>query len=60
MVGDGSTLFRRDQMEDTLLSVGFNMLYDLADNKMTTVTNFHSLVWVVNGEAWKYRRRLFA
>lgn len=54
-MGNGSSaLFWRDpRMEDTLLNVRFSMLYDLADNKMATVADLHSLVWAVNGEVWK-------
>jgi len=38
----------------------FRRLFDLADNKLVFVTEMHFLGWGVNGEAWKWRRRLFA
>jgi hypothetical protein len=41
------------------LEACFNRLFELADNKLTTVANMHFLGWEVNGEAWKWRRRLF-
>jgi len=34
-------------------------LYELADNKLDTVAELFARGWGVNGEAWKWRRRLF-
>jgi len=36
------------------------MLYELVENKMTTMANMHSFGRGVNGESRKQRRRLFA
>jgi hypothetical protein len=35
-------------------------LFELAENKLATVTEMFTLGWGVNGEAWKRRRRLFS
>jgi hypothetical protein len=35
-------------------------LFQLAENKLATVKEMFVLGWEVDGEAWKWRRRLFA
>lgn len=37
----------------------FNRLFDLSENKFVTVSEMFHLGRDVNGEAWKWRRRLF-
>jgi len=61
-VGDGAqTLFWWDPWIDGMvLKNSFSRLFDLAINKMTTVTEMYSLGWGEDGEAWKWRRRLLA
>jgi len=61
-VGDGAhTLFWWDPWIDELvLKNSFGRLFDLSNNKMATVTKMYSLGWGEEGEAWKWRRRLFA
>jgi len=60
-VGDGAhTLFWWDPWIDELvLKNSFGRLFDLANNKMTMVAEIYSLGWWEEGEAWKWRRRLF-
>ena len=54
-MGDGvSSLW----VGELLLELRFGRLFDLADN-IVSVAEMHFLVWGVNGEAWKWRRRLF-
>ena len=61
-VGDGTkTLFWRDcWCGDAPFCVRFRRLYDLAENKAITVRNMFSLGWEDGGEAWQWRRRLWA
>jgi hypothetical protein len=61
-VGDGrSTLFWVDPwLDDCPLERSYNRLYQLADNKLVTVSEMCQLGWDYGGEAWKWRRRLFA
>ncbi|RHN40606.1 hypothetical protein MtrunA17_Chr8g0356521 [Medicago truncatula] len=42
------------------LDVRYTRLFDLAVNKFVIVAEMFSLYWEVNGEAWKWGRRLFA
>jgi len=56
-VGDGvSTLW----VGELPLELRFRRLFDLADNKLVFVAEMHFLGWGVDGEAWKWRRRLFS
>jgi len=61
-VGDGmSTLFWVDPwLEGKPLCQMFVRLYELAENKLDMVADMFARGWGVNGEAWKWRRRLFA
>ncbi|GAU17363.1 hypothetical protein TSUD_232390 [Trifolium subterraneum] len=61
-VGDGrNTLFWTEPwLEDCPLDRSFSRLFDLAENKFITVADMHGLGWGVDGEAWKWRRRLRA
>jgi hypothetical protein len=61
-VGDGrDTLFWVDPwLDECPLIRSFGRLYDLAENKLATVSEMFELGWGVGGEAWKWRRRLFA
>jgi hypothetical protein len=61
-VGDGrSTLFWLDPWwEDCPLARSFGRLYELAENKLVTVSEMFVLGWGVGGEAWKWQRRLLA
>ena len=61
-VGDGSTtLFWEDMwMDDVPLVVSFSRLFELSDYKMTTVREMFLLGWGADGNAWRWRRRLFA
>jgi hypothetical protein len=60
-VGDESdTLFWSDPwVGGTPLCERFGRLYDLAENKSSTVAEMFSLGWEVDGEAWKWRRQLW-
>ncbi|KEH19688.1 hypothetical protein MTR_8g466580 [Medicago truncatula] len=61
-VEDGaSSLFWMDPWLDCVsLDVRYTRLFDLAVNKFVNVAEMFSLYWEVNGEAWKWGRRLFA
>ena len=61
-VGDGvSTLFWVDPwLEGKPLCSLFPRLYELAENKLVMVAEMFARGWGVNGEAWKWCRRLFA
>ena len=61
-VGDGvSTLFWVDPwLEGKPMCNLFTRLYELAENNLDTVAGMFARRWGVNGEAWKWRRRLFA
>lgn len=37
----------------------FSHLFDLANNKMSTVAEMCGLGWEVGGETWSWRRRLW-
>jgi len=41
------------------MSKVFARLYELADNKLETVAHMHARGWGLNGEAWKWRQRLY-
>jgi len=57
----GFTLFWKDLwIGELLLEVRFRRLFELADNKLVTIAKMHCFGWGVNGEAWKWRKRLFA
>ncbi|GAU37723.1 hypothetical protein TSUD_382160 [Trifolium subterraneum] len=62
MVGDGSdTYFWIDPWVDEIpLCVRFGRLFDLAENKLRTVAEMFFLGWGVDGEAWEWRRQLWA
>ena len=61
-VGDGvSTLFLVDPwLDGKPLYKGFVWLFELSENKFETVANMFAKGWGANGEAWRWRRRLFA
>jgi len=61
-VGDGSsTFFWYDRwLGDVPLRTQFSRLFDLANNKLCTVADMCALGWEVGGEAWSWRRRLWA
>jgi len=61
-VGDGeSTLFWYDSwIEGKSLCELYVRLFELADNKLDMVAAMFAKGWGVNGEAWKWRCRLFA
>jgi len=61
-VGDGrSILFWEDLwLDEVLLARSFGRLLELEENKSVTVEEMYVLGWEVDGEAWKWRRRLFA
>jgi len=55
------TLFSVDLWLDKVsLAMSFNRHIELAENKLATVDEMFLLGWEVNGEAWKWWRRLFA
>ncbi|GAU35782.1 hypothetical protein TSUD_56590 [Trifolium subterraneum] len=61
-IGDGRTT---SFWVDSWLEVGplvraFSRLYDLADNKNISVADMCANGWALNGNGWKWRRRLFA
>jgi len=60
-VGDGvSTLFWDDPwLEGKPLGSIFPCMYELVEKKLVTVAEMFARGWGVNGEAWKWRRRLF-
>jgi len=61
-VGDGSrTLFWYDRWVGNVpLCTRFSRLFDLATNKLCTVVDMCGFGWEVGGEAWSWRRRLWA
>ncbi|GAU33009.1 hypothetical protein TSUD_358760 [Trifolium subterraneum] len=61
-IGDGrSTSFWVDSwLEVGPLARAFGRLYDLADNKNISVADMFEAGWALNGNGWKWRRRLFA
>jgi hypothetical protein len=61
-LGDGSdTLFWYDKwLGSVSFSDMFPRLFDLSENKSITVASLFSLGVVEGGEAWKWRRRLWA
>jgi len=53
-------LFWKDPWLDGVsLDVRYAKLFDLLINKCATIAEVFSLGWEVNGEAWKWKRRLF-
>ena len=61
-VGDGSsTFFWHDRwLGDVPFRTRFSRLFDLATNKLCTVAEMSALGWGIGGEAWMWRRRLWA
>lgn len=61
-VGDGTnTLFWYDRwLGDVPLCRRFSRLFELAVNKLSTMANVFSLGWEEGGEAWGWRKRLWA
>ncbi|GAU14843.1 hypothetical protein TSUD_50550 [Trifolium subterraneum] len=61
-IGDGrTTSFWVDcWLEVGPLARAFSRLYDLADNKNISVADMCVDGWALNGNEWKWRRRLFA
>ncbi|GAU15013.1 hypothetical protein TSUD_48080 [Trifolium subterraneum] len=61
-IGNGrETLFWKDPwLGDCSLARSFGRLFDLAENKLITVHDMYEAGWGVGGEAWKWRRRLYA
>ncbi|GAU46642.1 hypothetical protein TSUD_246690 [Trifolium subterraneum] len=58
---DRDTLFWLDPwLEECPLQRSFCRLYDLAENKSVSVADMFEAGWGIGGEAWKWRRRLFA
>lgn len=47
-------------LEGGPLSVRFRRLFDLAENKLSSVADTRSLGWEVGMKVWKWRRRLLA
>jgi len=41
------------------MSKVFARLYELADHKLEMVAHMHARGWGLNGEAWKWRKRLY-
>lgn len=62
LVGDGvsSLLWKEPWLNGVSLADRYARLLDLVINKCATVVGLSSLGWEVNGEAWKWRRILFA
>jgi len=58
--GDRSTtLFWKDpRLDGFSFSLSFNILFELANNKLATVVDIFSLGWGEYGEAWKFRHSL--
>ena len=42
------------------MSVRFHRLFELSENKMTTVAQMFAWGWYEGGDAWRWRRRLWA
>jgi len=61
-VGDGwTTLFWEDLWPvDVPLVTSYARLFDLSENKVATMMEMFELGWGVDGDAWKWMRRLFA
>jgi len=61
-VEDGeSTLFWIDPwLDGEPLCKAFVRLFELSENKLETVVNMMGRGWCAGGEAWRWRRRLFA
>ncbi|GAU46155.1 hypothetical protein TSUD_401590 [Trifolium subterraneum] len=61
-IGNGrEALFWKDPwLDDCSLARSFGRLFDLAENKLITVHDMYEAGWGVGGEAWKWRRRLYA
>jgi hypothetical protein len=61
-IGNGrEALFWKDPwLDDCSLARLFGRLFDLAENKLITVHDMYEAGWGVGGEAWKWRRRLYA
>jgi hypothetical protein len=61
-VGDGSqTLFWKDPwLDDCPFDRSFRRLFDLAENKLISVSEMCSLGWGVEGNGWRWRRGLRA
>jgi len=58
---DANTLFWLDRwMGDVPLCVRFRRLYELSENKMAIVAHMFGWGWDKGGEAWKWRRMLWA
>jgi len=54
---DASTLFWLDRwVGDAPLRDQFRRLYDLSENKLSTVAQMFAWGWGEEGEAWKWRR----
>ncbi|GAU20544.1 hypothetical protein TSUD_131020 [Trifolium subterraneum] len=58
--GRGSLFWLDPWLEDSPLSRSFSRLYDLVVDKNILVADMFEDGWGVGGEAWKWRRRLFA
>ncbi|GAU46317.1 hypothetical protein TSUD_243380, partial [Trifolium subterraneum] len=58
--GRGSLFWLDPWLEDSPLSRSFSRLYVLAVDKNILVADMFAAGWGVGGEAWKWRRRLFA
>ena len=60
--GNGlETLFWLDRwLGDVPLRVRYPRLYELPENKLLIVAHMYALGWDEGGEAWKWRRRLWA
>jgi len=58
--GSSTLIWRDPWLDEVSINVRYCRLYDLAENKMMIVVDMNALDWGVNGEAWKWRRRLFA
>ena len=62
VLGDGTnTFFWFDRwLGDVPLCMRFARLFDLATNKLSTIADMCTLGWEEEGEAWSWRRRLWA
>jgi len=57
----GHTLFWIDRWVcDVPLQVRFSRLFELLENKLLTVAQMFQLGWEEGGDAWKWRRGLWA
>ncbi|MCI31875.1 receptor-like kinase, partial [Trifolium medium] len=59
-VGDGSDTFSWTDpwLGGIPLCVKFGRLFELAENKSSTVAKMYQLWWETGGEAWEWRRQL--